>query len=139
MSKNLFTISSNKDKPAHIMKRELDDMMLDMKINTHKIIIDFLNELLNKKYVIITQFKRIDHNSFSKSDKEIQTIVNKHKITFKNKFGIEIIDFISNEDTNIFDYIIDIIKNLLKKINHRLVKCITKDGNNYFYIRNTDY
>jgi len=96
--------------------REVDAYKLYLIKDKYNIILNFLNELMDKKINSLTDFKNVDEEILLKNKQRNNDALIKYTNSFKDKFNVKINDY---------DNIINILSRLLPKIQYTLLKIST--------------
>lgn len=118
----------NESDDAHTMKQNLDAFLLSLKKNKYKLILKFMNDLFEKDNKSLRDFKNMTISQLSSDD--VYNTIENYEDEIKQTLRITIkID----DDTNLKQYVFDLIKNMVKSIDYSLLR-VDKGDKHYYTI-----
>ena len=121
--------------PLHEYRNKLDIYMRSLKTQRYNTILNFVNDIIDKKHPALMDFKNVILHSYSKQ--HIRSTINKHTKAINENFKkqINLNDDEEEENEDIHEYLILLIKDLLYHIEFTLNKRVGSDAT-YFSIIN---
>jgi hypothetical protein len=118
---------ANYSDPTYVTRERAENYIIELKRDKYNIILKFVNNVLNKKYNTLRDFKNIDIDYVLKNNKNLINIYLLYQQEFELKFKVNLME--KKDSTN--DISKNFIKNLkacLKTIEYKLVnfKCNDK-------------